>query len=289
MNWDDLKVFLTVVRQPNLEKAASILKMNATTASRRVKRLEKTLGTTLFERTRNGHLLTPSGESLAKNVEHIETLAMNIVSDTPTEQSAAGNIRLGVPEGIGTAIIAPALAEFNQQHPNIHIDLIALSGFVSVPKREADMSLLLTRPITGRLKIRRLSNYSLGLFGSEDYVSNAAPISTLSDLKNHTLIGYVDDLIYSGQLRYFDDILPDLTPNLQSTSINAQLQMVRSGIGLGILPRFITDKDASLVNLLPRQVCVRRTFWLAIHEDVASLTRNRLMSDFLAEKLKSLP
>ena len=289
MNWDDLKVFLTVVRQPNLEKAAPLLHLDATTISRRVKRLEASLGTTLFERTRKGHILTTSGEILARSVEDIETLTLDITAETPTEQSASGRIRLGVPEGLGTTIIAPALAQFKQRHPYIDVDLIALSGFVSVPKREADMSLLLTRPTAGRLKIRRLANYNLGLFGAPEYVRGASAVITLDDLKNHILVGYVDDLIYSSQLRYFGDLLPDLTPNLSSTSINAQLQLVRSGAGLGILPKFMAEQVPGLLHLLPAQICVERTFWLATHQDVASLTRNRLMSDFLANTLKSLP
>ena len=80
MNWDDLKVFLDVVRQPKLEQTATKLNIDATTISRRLKRLETDLGTTLFERTRRGHMLTPSGEALAKQVENMESLAFDIAS-----------------------------------------------------------------------------------------------------------------------------------------------------------------------------------------------------------------
>ena len=288
MHWDDLRVFLDVVRQPRLEQTAAKLNVDATTISRKLKRLESDLGVTLFERTRRGHVLTPSGEKLAKKVENIESLAFDIEARNADDRTASGRIRLGVPEGVGTKIIAPALSEFKRLHPQINVDLIALSGFVSVPKREADMSLLLTRPTAGRLKIRRLSNYSLGLFGSEQYLASARPISAAQDLNDHILIGYVDDLIYSSQLRYFSDLLPDRTPDLCSTSINAQLEMVKSGAGLGILPRFMALQDPSLVELLPDSFRLGRTFWLAVHEDVASLKRNRLISDFLAKTLNSL-
>ena len=36
--------------------------------------------------------------------------------------------------------------------------------------------------------------------------------STAILMQAHTLIGYVDDLIYSAQLRYFDELLPGLAP-----------------------------------------------------------------------------
>lgn len=202
---------------------------------------------------------------------------------------ASGRVRLGVPEGLGTVVIAPALQKFREQHPKIEIDLIALSGFVSVPKREADMSILLARPAAGRMKVRKAGDYTLGLYGSESYLSKHGPVGSLSDLQFHTLIGYVDDLIYSSQLRYFDEVLPGLTPHFCSLSILAQTEMVRSGAGLGILPTFIADRLGGLTHLLPGDVRVERTFWLAVHEDVAGLKRNRIMADFIAETVSGMP
>ena len=44
-----------------------------------------------------------------------------------------------------------------------------------------------------------------------------------------------------------------------------------------------------LVRLIPDQINVVRTFWLAVHEDVARLTRNRHMVKFLTTTLAGLP
>ncbi|WP_439620217.1 LysR family transcriptional regulator [Hyphomonas sp.] len=289
MNWDDLKIFLDVTRQQKLEGAAAHLQIDATTISRRIKRLEQDLGLTLFERTRRGHVLTPAGERLASQVEAMESVSLDIRSETASEQSAAGRIRLGVTEGLGSAVIAPALRQFTEKHPKIAIDLIALSGFVSVPKRQADMSILLTRPAAGRLKVRKLTDYSLRLYGSREYLKKTAPVETRADLQSHVLVGYVDDLIYSSQLRYFDELLPGLTPHICSPSILAQLEIVASGAGLGILPVFMARRLPELEEVLPDDILVSRAFWLAVHQDVASLTRNRLMIEFLGELISGLP
>ncbi|RIJ14318.1 LysR family transcriptional regulator [Henriciella mobilis] len=289
MNWDDLKIFLDVARQPKLDEAAAHLHLDATTVSRRIKRLETELGLTLFERTRRGHALTPAGEKLADRVEAMESLSFDIMAESTREQTAAGRIRLGATEGLGSAVIAPALADFRRAHPNIDVDLIALSGFVSVPKRQADMSVLLTRPSAGRLRVRRLTDYSLRLYGTAEYLAATPPVHSRTDLEQHTLIGYTEDLIYSSQLRYLDELLPGLTPHLCSPSIVAQLEMVAAGAGLGILPVFMADREPHLVPVLAGDIEVRRSFWLAVHEDVAGLKRNSLMAGFLAELLASLP
>lgn len=288
MNWDDLNIFLTVARRPKLELAALQLNMDSTTISRRIKRLEKELGSTLFERTRRGHALTPSGEKLIAHVEKIETLALDIAADSASQNLASGRVRLGAPEGVGSYVIAPALEIFQKDYPDIKVDLIAQSGFVSVPKREADMSLLLARPSSGRLKIRKLSEYSLGLYCAAKLLEKQGPIKSFEQLGKRNLIGYVDELIYSNQLRYFDEYLPGRTPDLCSTSINAQLQMTKAGAGLCILPIFMANKHGDLTRVLPKSINVKRNFWLAVHEDVASLTRNRLMSDFLANAFSTI-
>ncbi|MEZ5998166.1 MAG: LysR family transcriptional regulator [Hyphomonas sp.] len=281
MNWDDLRIFLTVSRSSRLDRASAVLKQDATTISRRIRRLEHDLGQTLFERTRRGHVLTDQGEALARQIEDMESVAVKIQAHAGQDRTLAGKIRLGVTEGFGTQFIAPALSGFASAWPAIEIDLITLSGFLSVPKREVDMSILLTRPRAGRLKVRKLTDYSLQLYAHRDYLANHDAITEPRDLERHTLIGYVDDLIYSPQLRYFGDILPGITPRLCSPSILAQLELTRSGSGLCILPKFIAGAHRELEVVLPEQVQVTRSFWLVTHEDVQDFVRIRHLSDFL--------
>ncbi len=286
MNWDDLKLFLAVSRQPRLELAAASLDQDATTLSRRIRRLETDLGQTLFERTRRGHTLTRQGELLARHAEEMEALSFKIRNAGDIEQSVSGRIRLGVPEGLGSAFIAPALSDFSKTWPAIELDLIALSGFVSVPRREADMSVLLTRPKAGRLRVRKLTDYSLRLYASTQYLEQNRPIQTTGDLPSHRLIGYVDDLIYAPQLRYFDEVLPGLHPTLCSPSIVAQAEMTRTGAGLCILPAFMARRYPELAPVLEKEISVQRSFWLSVHEDVAPFARTRILSSFLSELIR---
>ena len=281
MQWDDLKIFLAVCRNPRLEDAAATLGSDATTISRRLKRLERALGQTLFQRARTGHKLTGAGERLAARAEKMESVTFDILSDGPSEQLLAGRIRVGAPEGLGAMLIAPGLAAFKERHPAIGVDLIALSGFVSVPKRQADMSILLTRPTTGRLKVRKLSDYTLHMYASEAYRDEHGMIGSRADLQKHALIGYTEDLIYSSQLRYFQDMLPGLSLQYCSPSIVAQMELIRSGAGVGILPDFMARRAPDLARVLEAEVEITRTFWLAIHEDVADLARNHAFVEFL--------
>lgn len=281
MNWDDLKLFLEVARRQTLDEAATNLRQDPTTISRRLRRLETQIGQTLFERTRRGHILSSAGERLVSHVEAMEASAAGIMGAGDAASDMSGHVRLGVPEGLGVSFIAPALSELATQYPQLHIDLITLSGFVSVPKREADMSILLTRPQTGRLKVLKLGDQSLCLYGHKSYLDDHPPVKMLQDLQDHTLIGYVEDRIYSSQLRYFDEVLTGLTPTLCSTNINVQHQLIQQGAGIGVLPRFIAHQSPDLEIVLKDEITITRSFWLAIHEDVANLARIKAMRDFL--------
>ena len=282
MNWDDLRLLLDVSRHPRLADVAARTGLDATTISRRLRRLETDLGLELFERTPRGHLLTPTGQAVADKAESVEHTASEIATlSESVGPQAAGRVRLGVPEGLGSLFIAPAVAGFATRYPNIGLDIIALSGFVSVPKREADMSILLTRPKTGRIKVRKLSDYVLRLYAHPDYLARTPPVETVGDLAAHDLIGYVDDLIYSTQLRYHEDIAPGLTPRFCSPSIVAQWQMAREGAGIAVLPQFIAAGDPGLVRVLEQEVRLERAFWLAIHEDVHGTSRVHAVNQFL--------
>jgi len=281
MNWDDLRLFLQVCRRRHLDEAGAQLNIDATTISRRIKRLEQELGLTLFERSRRGHSMTPDGERIAALAENIESTAFEIRSLGKSKTSLSGRVRVGAPEGFGATVIAPALSVFRTNNPLVDVDLISLSGFVSVPKRQADMSILLTRPTAGRLKVKKLRKYKLYLYASQKYLESTKPLTKIDDLNQHTLVGYTEDLIYSSKLRYLQDVAPGLSPQLCSPSILAQANMIGAGSGVGILPAFLAERDKRLIRVVPT-LEIEREFWLAIHEDIAGLARTRIAVEFLS-------
>lgn len=287
IHWDDIRFLLQVSRHPRLTDAAQHMDQDASTISRRLKRLEAELGVLLFERTRRGHILTPEGVEIVRRAETIEQTMLDIAALTEqSDTQISGRVRLGVTEGFGTSFIAPTMAAFTREHPGISLDLIAMSGFASVSKREADMAIMLTRPQSGRIKVRKLTDYALRLYCTANYLSGRSPDISIDDLKHHTLIGYVDEMIYSPQLRYYDDLAPGLIPKLCSPSIVAQLEMTLAGAGIAMLPRFMAERHKQLISVNPVQINIERTFWLVTHEDVASLARIRAVSAFLSQIVK---
>lgn len=289
-DWDDLRIFLAVARSEAIGPAARSLALDATTISRRLARLSAQLEADLFEQSGGKRTLTVHGQTLLRHAEAAESAALTAIEEVTGEQrSLSGHVRLSVAEGMGTWLLAPALAGFRAQHPHIRLDIITASGFLNPSKREADMAVMLARPQRGRLRVRRMGDYRLHLYASPTYLETRGPVRTRADLRQHTLVGYVPEWNAVPELDYLDEVDAGLTADLRSTSINVQHRMVRSGAGIGVLPDFIATTDSELVPVLAGKVMITRSFWMVIHDDVRHLARIDAVAQWIERCLAARP
>lgn len=279
MNWDDLRVFLSVAQRGLVSRAAADLAMDPTTVSRRLQRLEQSVGQVLLERHRTGPRLTEAGRRLRDQALAIESAASGLTTAADDPHAV---VRVSATEGFGTWFIAHHIGEFARDSPNLRIDLVATSGFLSPSKRETDVAILLARPRKGPLVTRKLTDYRLRLYASAGYLAGHGAIVRTDDLRAHPLIGYIPDFIYAPELHYIEDIAAGLEADLRSSSINAQYRMIAAGCGIGVLPCFIGDADETLVPILP-DVAIQRSFWLSTHRDTRQLPHVDRFVTWLAE------
>lgn len=283
-DWDDLRVFLAAERSGSLNAAATKLGVDAATVGRRLARLETALKATLFARSATGLKLTAAGARLLE-IAHDAEASMDAAARVGETDVSGGAVRLGAPEGFGTAILAPALADLHRQRPSLRIELAAqTSGLLSATKREVDIAVTLAAPHAARLIVEPLTDYQLGLYAAPAYLKRASAPQEVGDLRAHTIVGYVDDLVPSPELRYLNEVHPDLNVAIASSSIRAQEEIVRAGAGIGVLPCFAAD---GLTRVLPAQVRLTRRFWLSVHRDVAETARVRAVRTWLRGLVKS--
>lgn len=281
MDWDDLRFFLELARQKRLVHAGHKLGVDHTTVARRIEQLEAALGCRLFEPTAQGYVLTDSGTRLLGHAEGIEN-AVALLHEEASGQSVlvSGVVRIGTPEGFGTAFLAPRLGPLLDLHPDLDIELLSLPRFPSLAAREADILVTLDPPQHGRYIAARLTDFKYGLFASEDYVRRHGPIRAASELAGHRFAGYIDDLLLSPQLRYLEQIEPRPTVRIATSGMLAQLAAIREGLAVGVLAYYLA-RGEGLVQLLPETATWTRSFWLATHADWYRLRRIRAVWDFL--------
>ncbi|CAM2781316.1 HTH-type transcriptional regulator HdfR [Methylobacterium mesophilicum] len=287
-DWNDLRAFLAIARVGRLTIAAQRMGIDHSTLSRRLSALEGALGTRLFDRRPFGFTLTNDGERLLADAERMESVAITLRAHLDADaHQVSGTVRLGTPEAFGTYFLAPRLAEFCTAQPTLEVELVANPRSFSLSKREADLAIGMTRPETGRLFARKLVDYALGVYAARGYVESADAILSVDDLPGHRWIGYVEDLLWTSELNYLPQVSPAIHPQARISNIITQLEAVRGGGGLAILPYFLARTCPDLVPVLPEVVRIVRAYWLIAHEDTRDLPRVRLVSDFLTRQAET--
>lgn len=107
---------------------------------------------------------------------------------------------------------------------------MALPRVFSLSQREADIAIALTPPTAGRLRTRRVADYTLHLYATAEVIArhNLTHRTALRDVR---FIGYIADMIFDKELDYVPLVGSDLRPQLTSTSLNIQLELDSRGSG----------------------------------------------------------
>ena len=124
----DLHVFATVAQRGNMAKAAAELGVSQPTVSEAVADLEQALGARLFDRSRRGVELTIYGEALLSRARAaFDELRQGVRDIEFLTDATAGQLRLGCPEFVASALISPAVQQFVRQYPRVSISIFHLT------------------------------------------------------------------------------------------------------------------------------------------------------------------
>jgi DNA-binding transcriptional LysR family regulator len=124
----DLHVFATVARRRNMGKAAAELGVSQPTISETVADLEHAVGARLFDRSRQGVELTIYGEALLRRARTaFDELRQGVRDIEFLSDSTSGELRIGCPESIASALVSPVVQQFVRQYPQVSIGIFSLN------------------------------------------------------------------------------------------------------------------------------------------------------------------
>jgi DNA-binding transcriptional LysR family regulator len=286
LDWDNLRYFLAVARAGKLTAAARRLGQDHTTVGRRIASLESAFRSKLFERRPEGYRLTETGRKLYENVKTLESSVWEIQRDLAGQtQEVEGVVRIGAPDDFGNLFLARHIRELQSLHPGLKIELITLPYALSVSKREADISIGVERPAEGRLFVRRLTDFEMGLYATPDYIDAHGPIDRPSDLARQSWIGPVSDFDSTALADAATEL--DCTPTLRfaCSSFAGQLAAAINSAGVAMLPRYVADQEKSLAPVLPDIVKTMRAYYMVVHADLRDLPRVRTVTNYIGRKV----
>lgn len=272
MDWDDLRLFLAVVRHDSLSGAGKVLRLDPATVGRRIARLEEALGARLFAKSPQGYALTEAGGRILTHAERAEQAMVGAVEELRGAQGLSGQIRIGAPDGCANYLLPQVLAAICDENPGLEVQIIALPRVFNLSKREADMAVAVSRPETGRLSVQKLTDYRLSLAASRGYLARHEAIRAPEDLLAHRVVGYIPDMIFDKELDYLGQLGAQTVP-LASNSVSVQLNWLRHGAGVGVVHDFALPAAPELQRIIPEQISLTRSFWLIRHADDGRVER----------------
>ena len=141
-SWDQVRLFLALMRARTLSGAAKRVQRDASNVSRRLARLEEEMGVPLFDRTRDGLVPTSAAENLLAHAEEAELgIARFAAASAQVETRIEGAVRITAPPGVADTFVAPLLPELHARHPRLTIELDASVGYSDLTRREAEKGL----------------------------------------------------------------------------------------------------------------------------------------------------
>lgn len=259
MDWDKLRIFHAAAAAGSFTHAGDGLHLSQSAVSRQVSALERDLKVTLFHRHARGLVLTEQGELLYRTVSEVMTklqTAETLLADTTTKPS--GTLSVAAPVGLGTVWVTQRLREFMDLYPEIRIDLILNDDQIDIAMREADVAIWTKEPEQPDLIRRQLFTAKVRPMASTKYTRRFGIPETLTDLdKGHRIISY------SGQPNQLVPAISWLetagcegraprTPAYRTNSVVAIRYAILAGIGIGMIPDYLTEDETDLVPVLTK-------------------------------------
>jgi DNA-binding transcriptional LysR family regulator len=177
--FQQLTYFVTVAEYGNLTRAAAALHLAQPSLSTQLKRLERDLGTDLFERVPRGVALTLAGQQLLPlarqalaDVEQIRRTANELTSPD------GGTLRVGATPSLSSVLLPAALTAFHAQHAQVELKFVEAGSEDLIEQLERDQLdlALVILPVPHRA-------VETVLLAEEDLVVVVGPGHALADRK----------------------------------------------------------------------------------------------------------
>ncbi|MCG3268090.1 LysR family transcriptional regulator [Yoonia sp. I 8.24] len=286
-DWNKARAFLVTAEEGSLSAAARALGMAQPTLGRQVDGLEQELGVVLFERVGRGLSLTPSGMELLEHVRAMGEAAQRVsLTAHGQSQTLEGSISIAASETYAAVLLPPIIAKLRQEEPGIQVEIVVSNRASDLRRREADIAVRNFRPTEPDLIAKKIGMADAILYAAPSYVEKLGNPAVPYDLRHADFI----NLDHSGMmLKGLNSLGLGLTEAnfpLLTESYLVMWELVKQGVGIGVLDAFIGDAEPAVVRVLPNLEPLRFPIWLVAHRELSTSRRIRRVYDFLAAELK---
>lgn len=286
--WDDVRLFLAVMRSGSLAGASTRLGVDASTVSRRLVGFEAAVGKRLFDRLPEGLAPTQAAEQLLPAAEQTEQATFTLRQAAEgLEARVEGVVRLAVPPGMADTFLLPVLAKLYARHPRLRLELDVATGLADLTRREADLALRTVRPRSGDLVMQRLGVVPWAALGSPALVKRLGRLERWTDAD---WVGWDAALAMIPAAAWMTKHVSG-EPRLRISGAG-QLSAIEAGIGIGLMPKvFCKVRPLAPVRFAKRLGASAAQWpsdelWLVGHRALRAVPRIAAVWNFCLERAR---
>ncbi len=249
--------FLVVADELNFRRSAERLHLDQSALSRRIQKLEQTVGFRLLERTTHEVMLTAAGRRFYEdNLPLLQRYAESVVTARAISEGRSGTVRVAYMAFAATELMPRAVVRFRQLHPQIEVKLryIRTQGQkLALANDEVDIGYMIGPFVHTDYHSVRLASDPLYLVAPCNHALMRRAEIRSADLAGLDLI--LGDMTEWGEFRWrladlFHSNGMELRVRLEASNTLALIGLVAAGLGVTIYPE-------SLISFLGRNVEVR--------------------------------
>ena len=244
----DLRAFIRVVDYESFNRAAEALHMSQSALSRRIQKLELSIGAPLLERTTRHVAATATGQELLPLVRRmLEEFDASLFSMKDANSQRRGLITMACLPTAAFYFLPNVVRQFNEEFPQIRfriLDLTANDGLRAVARGEVEFGINLMGNSDPDLSFEALIDDPFVLAMPKNHPLAAQDVVRWPELEGHHLIT-VDRS--SGNRALLDATLAKANLRLswfyEVTHLNTSLGLVEAGLGISVLPKLATPQE----------------------------------------------
>lgn len=257
----DMALFVEVVRTRSFTAAAANLQMPASTLSRRIAGLERSLGLALLTRTTRRVDVTDAGASyFARSAHLVEEARVAHEQIRRGAEVATGTLRLSCTPDFATFYLPALLEALTRQHPAVNVELDLSPRVVDLYSEQLDAAVRIGPLPDSALVARRLGTLSRGLFATPVYLLGAGAPTSPQDLTRHMCVRLQSGAagrawrLSADQRQNGEPLRIEVEGRFVAGSVSMVRELVLRGAGIGAIDELIVREDVAqgrLVRVLP--------------------------------------
>jgi DNA-binding transcriptional LysR family regulator len=189
---------------------------------------------------------------------------------------------------VHAAFILPGfLAKLRQSHPGIEVEIVVSSRASDLRRREADIAIRNFRPVEPDLVATKIRDVPARLYATPAYLERLGTPRLPYDLRDADFISIDGSGMFLKGLVAMGLPLTERNFPVLTESYLVMWELVKQGVGIGILDGSIGDAEPRVVRALPDLEPLMFPIWLVAHRELNKSRRFRIVFDLLAAELRA--